>query len=207
MISATSFSLTHSPPPPHLLLTLPTLKQTSFAPLSPSHSLTHSWWLLFLCFPRFLFIYSFIFFDFIFIFLIVLSSFLVIPFLWKFQIQVFALFKRYLGNITAPRYFVSISKNHTIYFHWGTWDTFCFGPATSTTYLFLNLFSSQSLVQISKFLLVHNLSYEIFTTVLKICGQKILQISVHLLDFSSCPVRHVLKQRLMGLPHTCRPLC
>ena len=30
------------------------------------------------------------------------------------------------------------SKNHTIYFHWGTSDTFCFGPATSTICLLFN---------------------------------------------------------------------
>ena len=74
MISATSFSLTHSPPPPHLLLTLsltlPTLDPTSFVPLSHPLSFSLTLVVLFSSFSSMFHL----------VFLTVLSPFLVAPF-------------------------------------------------------------------------------------------------------------------------------
>ena len=96
MISATSFSLTPtSSPPSHSLTHTPHLGSNLLRPtISPSLFLTHSCCLIFL----FFFNVSSCFFDsFVSLFGRTFS-------LWKFQVQASPLFKRFLGNITAPQY-------------------------------------------------------------------------------------------------------
>ena len=177
MISATSFSLTHSP---HLLTSFSLSHSHSppwIQPPSPYYltlSLSHS--LLLSYFPIFLHCFILIFWQFC------------LPF-WShlFPLEVpnsgLPSFQTFSREYNCSSIFVSISifldlKTTQFIFTERLVTHFVLGQLPqpyvpfSTTCLFLNLFSSHFLNQISKFFLVHNLSFKMFTLVLKISGQK-----------------------------------